>query len=118
MLFACQPANNKFQLSSIQQQHSRTTTTFVEENKREVEHEEPSTPFKPEIKSPANQFTRKLGGYNDTKDTDNIILLAANKFLSFKKLVKVFAFVPRFVSGLKQTVQVKKEFAVRPSETR
>ena len=97
---------------------------LVEENERnedkeeEEEDEEPSTPLKPpEIKSPANQPTRKLGGYKDPKDIDNPILNAANKFSSFKKLVKVFAFVLRFVSGLKQIKQPKEERTCRPSIT-
>ena len=92
---------------------------LVEENEREKEEEEePLPPIKPEIKSPANQPSRKLGGYKDPRDTDNPILKAANKISSFKKLVKVFAFVLRSVSYLKQTKQPKEELAVRPSRTR
>ena len=86
---------------------------LVEENERnedkeeeddDDDDEEQSTPLKPpEIKTPANQPTGKLGSYKDPKDIDNPILNAANKISSFKMLVKVFAFVLRFVSGLKQT---------------
>ena len=90
-----------------------------EEEEEEEEEEEPLPPIKPpEIKSPANQPSRKLGGYKDPRDTDNPILKAANKISSFKKLVKVFAFVLRFVSDLKQTKQPKEERRTRrPSFT-
>ena len=104
-LFACKQQDDSTQLDSTTLYNN---DHLVEENKqrrrkrkrrrKEEEVEDSSTPLKPpEIKSPAHQLTRELGGFKDTKDIDHTFIIAANKLSSFKKLVKVFAFVLTFV---------------------
>ena len=68
-----------------------------EEEQEEEEEEEPQPHL--ENSSQSQQSNRTSRDYTDA---DNAILVAANKFSSFKKLVKVFGFVLRFVSNMKQ----------------
>ena len=75
-----------------------------EEDEEEEEEEEPQP--HPENSSQSHQSNRTSIDYTDA---DNAILVAANKFSSFKKLVKVFGFVLRFVSNVKQNKKPTEE---------
>ena len=76
-----------------------------EEQEEEEEEEEEPQPH-PENSSQSHQSNRTSRDYTDA---DNAILVAANKFSSFKKLVKVFGFVLRFVSNVKQNKKPTEE---------
>ena len=76
-----------------------------EEEQQEEEEEEEPQPH-PENSSQSHQSNRTSRDYTDA---DNAILVAANKFSSFKKLAKVFAFVLRFVSNVKQNKKPTEE---------
>ena len=77
-----------------------------QENDREGEKDP-----QPHLKnsSQSHQTNRTPGDHIDPTYTDYVILVAANNFSSFKKLVKVSVFVVRFVSNVKQNKQTEKE---------
>ena len=76
-----------------------------EEEEDDQEREKERQPH-PENSSQSHQSNRTPRDYTDA---DNSILVSAKNFSSFKKLVKVSAFVLRFVSNVKQNKKATEE---------